>query len=136
MLTAALVLSHVATARQSAPSDNPFEPEIRRYEAEDAKHPVAPGGIVFVGSSSIVRWKTLAQDFPHHHVINRGFGGSAVSDSVLFADRIVTPYQPKMVVFFAGSNDIASGKSAETVLKEFKTRLGRIGITYQTPAAP
>ena len=108
------------------PNEAPFESDIRRFEAQDAKNPPLPGGIVFVGSSSIVRWTTLKADFPNHNVINRGFGGSEISDSVRFADRIVTPYKPKMVVFFAGTNDIAAGKGAATVFDEYKQFVGKV----------
>jgi lysophospholipase L1-like esterase len=104
----------------------PFESDIERFEAQDAVRPPVPGGIVFVGSSSIVRWVTLKQDFPNYNVINRGFGGSQVSDSVRFADRIVTPYKPKVVVFFAGTNDIAAGKSADTVFGDYKQFVGEV----------
>lgn len=98
----------------------PFESDIERFEVQDRVQPPAPGGVVFVGSSSIVRWTTLAEDFPGYNVINRGFGGSQISDSIRFAKRIVTPYKPSMVVFFAGTNDIASGKSAQTVFEDFQ----------------
>jgi lysophospholipase L1-like esterase len=110
-------------ARQT---EAPFESDIRQFEAQDAKNPPVPGGIVFVGSSSIVRWTTLKEDFPNHNVINRGFGGSHISDSVRFADRIVTPYKPKMVVFFAGTNDLADGKSAEAVFDDYKQFVGKV----------
>lgn len=98
----------------------PFESDIEKFEAQDKVSPPAPGGVVFVGSSSIVRWTTLSEDFPEYNVINRGFGGSQTSDSVRFAKRIVTPYKPSMVVFFAGTNDIAAGKSAQTVFDDFQ----------------
>ena len=49
---------------------------MEAFAKADAANPPAKGGIVFVGSSSIVRWKSLAQDFPEHRVVNRGFGGS------------------------------------------------------------
>lgn len=101
-------------------TEPPFESDIRKFEAEDVVHPPTAGGIVFVGSSSIVRWKTLAKDFPEYNVINRGFGGSEIADSVRYVDRIVTPYKPVMVVFFAGTNDIAAGKSAQTVLNDYR----------------
>lgn len=111
------VAASPAFARQAGV---PFESDIERFEAQDAANPPKPGGIVFVGSSSIVRWKTLATDFPGYNVINRGFGGSEISDSVRFANRIVTPYKPRMVVFFAGTNDIAAGKSADTVAADYR----------------
>ena len=97
-----------------------WEKEIAAFEQADAKVPPPKGGIVFVGSSSIRLWKTLAQDFPQHRVLNRGFGGSEVADSVQFADRIVLPYAPRMVVLYAGGNDLNAGKTPELVFADFK----------------
>ena len=71
---AALVVP-VFAGRQAQDQAPPFEADIKKFEAEDAKNPPAKGGIVFVGSSSIVRWKSLKEDFPGYNVINRGFGG-------------------------------------------------------------
>lgn len=96
-----------------------FEKDIQAFEAQDAQMPPPPGGVVFVGSSSIRLWKTVSEDFPGTPCINRGFGGSEVIDSVRFARRIVTPYRPSLVVFFAGTNDLAAGKSPETVAADF-----------------
>jgi GDSL-like Lipase/Acylhydrolase family len=92
---------------------------IDRLTADDAAHPPAKEGIVFVGSSSIARWETLAADFPDLPVIRRGFGGSELADSVFYADRIVIPCHPRLVVLYAGENDIAAGKTAETVAADF-----------------
>ena len=97
-----------------------WEPEIKAYEAADSTNPPPHNGIVFVGSSSIRLWKTLARDFPEFKVINRGFGGSAIADSAAFAERIVLPYQPRMVVLYAGDNDLAGGKPPEQVTADFK----------------
>lgn len=94
--------------------------EIDTLTAMDATNPPVSGGVVFVGSSSIALWQTLAQDFPGIPTINRGFGGSELSDSVFFADRIVLPYRPRLVVLFAGSNDLWSGKTPEAVLDDFQ----------------
>lgn len=121
-ITTFLALSIVGSAIQ----DPPFLQDIVRFEASDATNPPAKGGVVFVGSSSIVLWKTLKTDFPKHNVINRGFGGSQMSDSVRYAQRIVTPYEPSMVIIFAGTNDIAAGKSAETVFSDYRTFVVRV----------
>ncbi len=94
--------------------------DIDKFTAADAAHPPARGAVVFVGSSSIRFWTTLAEDFPGVTTINRGFGGSEMADSAFYADRIVTPYQPRLVVVYAGENDIAAGKSPETVLADFR----------------
>lgn len=83
-------------------------------------------GIVFVGSSSIRMRKTLADDFPKHHVLNRGFGVSQMIDSAHVADRIVLPYQPRMVVVYAGGNDVNAGKSTGQILADFQTFVGKV----------
>ena len=67
---------------------------IDAFVKADAAHPPAKGGVVFVGSSTIVKWTTLEKDFPGLPIIKRGFGGSLLSDSVFYADRIVIPYAP------------------------------------------
>ena len=79
-----------------------------------------------MGSSSIRLWKTLAQDFPGLPVLNRGFGGSEVADSVQFAERIVIPYAPRQVVLYAGGNDLNAGKPVEKVIADFKEFAGKI----------
>jgi lysophospholipase L1-like esterase len=105
---------------------NKWDSEILAFEAADLTNPPPKSPIVFVGSSSIRLWKTLAQDFPKHHVLNRGFGGSEISDSVQYADRIVIPYKPRMVVVYAGGNDIHNGKSPETVLHDFEAFVNKL----------
>jgi lysophospholipase L1-like esterase len=99
---------------------------VDAYTHADVSNPPPKGGIVFVGSSSIRLWTTLAQDFPNLPVINRGFGGSELADSVFYADRIVTAYQPKTVVVYAGENDINAGKSPETVHADFNAFRGKV----------
>jgi len=94
--------------------------KIAELTRHDATQPPPSGATVFVGSSSIVMWNSLARDFPDIAVINRGFGGSELADSVFYADRIVLPYRPKAVVLYAGENDIAAGKPPEKVVADFK----------------
>jgi lysophospholipase L1-like esterase len=97
-----------------------WEKYIARFEAADKKQMPQPDGVLFIGSSSIRMWKTLEQDFPGLPVINRGFGGSQIADSNHFAGRIVHPYKPRQIVLYAGDNDVAGGKSPETVLADFQ----------------
>ncbi len=92
---------------------------IAKFTQADATNPPPPHAVVFVGSSSIVKWTSLARDFPGVPTINRGFGGSELADSVFYADRIVIPCQPRTVVVYAGDNDLKAGKSPETVAADF-----------------
>ncbi|HWB00599.1 MAG TPA: SGNH/GDSL hydrolase family protein, partial [Pirellulales bacterium] len=107
---------------------NKWEKDIAAFEAADREHPPAPGGIVFIGSSSIRKW-ALDKSFPDLPVINRGFGGSHMADSVQFADRIVTPYKPRMVLVYAGDNDLAAGKTPEQVADDFKAFVAKVRPT-------
>jgi lysophospholipase L1-like esterase len=109
-------------AKPAAPAD-PFakwEKEIAGIEAADKKNPPAKGAIVFTGSSTIRMWKSLAQDYPQHQVVNHGFGGSEIADCTHFADRLVFPIEPKVIFLRAGGNDINAGKTPEQVFENYK----------------
>jgi lysophospholipase L1-like esterase len=103
-----------------------WEPEIKAFEAADRTNPPPAGGIVFVGSSSIRLWKDLADDFKGLPVINRGFGGSQISDCVFYAARIVLPYRPRQVVLYAGDNDLAAGCSPEKLFEDFQAFVRKV----------
>jgi lysophospholipase L1-like esterase len=103
----------------AAPSQ--WEPDIAQFEAQDRASSPRLGSIVFVGSSSIRMWTTLDRDFPGVPVLNRGFGGSEAGDVAQFAERIVVPYKPPVVVFYAGDNDLAAGKTPAQVLSAFQS---------------
>lgn len=107
-------------------SSNKWENDIRQFGKADSLRPPPKGSILFVGSSSIRMWETLQQDFPDRRVINRGFGGSELSDALHFADRIIFPYKPRTVIVYAGDNDIANGKRPEQVLRDYKRLVERI----------
>jgi len=97
-----------------------WEKEISAFEQGDRTNPPPKGALLFIGSSTIRLWKTLAQDFPGHHVMNRGFGGSEIVDSTHFAERVIFPYQPRMVFLRAGGNDLWAGKTIEQVFEDYK----------------
>ena len=123
-LVAILLLSALGAPAQT--QTNRFDADIAAFEARDRTNPPPKDAILFIGSSSIRMWKTLADDFPEHKVINRGFGGSEIADSVHFVDRIVIPYRPGMAVMYAGGNDINAGKSPERVAADFKAFVERV----------
>ena len=95
------------------------ELEVRNFEENDRRNPPKPGAILFTGSSSIEHWKSLAVDFEPHYVLSRGFQGGGISDVTYFSRRIIVPYKPKMIVFYAGENDLVKGRSPERVLTDF-----------------
>ncbi len=96
-----------------------WEKSIVEIEQRIASGKSTPGAVLFVGSSSIRLWK-LEDSFPDLVTANHGFGGSFLSDSVYFFDRIAVPVKPSIIVVYAGDNDIASGKTPETVYDDFQ----------------
>ena len=131
---AALILIVAGTLLFPSMSDaqqlvDPWEKEIAGYEAADRVTPPPPGGIVFIGSSTIRHWDTAAA-FPDLRIINRGVWvsglGFELSDAVRYVDRIVTPYQPRIVVVYAGDNDISGGKTSEQVVVDAERFVNRV----------
>jgi lysophospholipase L1-like esterase len=118
-----LVLAALASLQEAKPDR--WEAEISAFEKKDRENPPPQGEIVFAGSSTMRMWKT-ADSFPDLKVINCGFGGSQMADSVKYADRIILPYKPRIVVVYAGSNDMASGKTPEQVLEDWKALAKKI----------
>lgn len=122
---AVLLAAILSRAADEKPKGRIWEKDIQAFEAADKTNPPAKGGIVFIGSSSIRLWD-VKKWFPDLPVINRGFGGSQAEDSVHYADRILLPYAPKTVVFYAGDNDIAMGKKPEQVFGDFKALVAKV----------
>src|SRR2546423_335036 len=113
-----------------------FESEIRAFEDSDRINRPRPGGIVFVGSSSIRLWPDLRADFPGLNVIQRGFGGSRLDEVVRYTPRIVLPYRPALIVLYAGENDIAEDRTPEQVFDAYKAFVRLVRDTLpQTPIA-
>ena len=109
-------------SRQLAAQNNQdrWEPAIQKFEEADKVSPLPQNAIVFIGASSIVRWN-LKESFPElgAQAINRGFGGSLAADSTRDADRIVIPYKPRMVVFYAGDNDVEANHTPQQIADDF-----------------
>ena len=114
------------TAAPVANGSSRWEKDIAAFEAKDKTNPPPQKALLFIGSSTILLWKTLEQDLPNHQVINRGFGGSQIADATFYVDRIVIPYQPKMVLLRSGGNDIYAGKSPEQVFADFQAFVAKI----------
>lgn len=103
-----------------------WEQDMQGFATADAVAPPPKHAVLFIGSSSIRFWDTLVTDFPGVPVINRGFGGSQIRDSTWYADRIVVPYAPRMIVFYAGENDLNSGRSPQQVRDDFSAFVARV----------
>lgn len=130
MLAFALAVGCLPVGAQMADaqitSTNRWEKDIRAFEASDRTNPPPLPAVVFFGSSNIRLWQDLPAAFPGHKVLNRGFGGAEMSDLVEFAARVVIPYHPRVVVIYAGDNDLAAGKTPDRVAADFKAFVQKV----------
>jgi lysophospholipase L1-like esterase len=106
--------------------DSPFAEELRVFMEADAAGTVPQGAVVFCGGSSIRLWTSLTIDFPEWTVINRGFGGSTLKESLTEMDWMILPLQPRAIVLYAGDNDLEQGASPEQVLGRFEQFIQRV----------
>ena len=116
----------IAASADTAHDFAKWEKEIAAFEQGDATTPPPKDGILFIGSSTIGRWVTLTRDFPGLPVINRGFGGSEIVDATHYADRVIFPYQPRMIFLRSGCNDLHDGKSPGQVFEDFKEFVAKV----------
>jgi lysophospholipase L1-like esterase len=105
---------------------NRFESEIRSFEKKDSLNKPESGQILLYGSSTIRFWGSSKVDLDGYPTINRGFGGSQTEDAIHFFDRMVVTYQPKLILFYEGDNDLAAGKSVEAVFADYVTFMNLI----------
>ena len=124
-LSAVLLVSSLLPLRTIAFAQaDKYAKEMAAFEEQDKKDP-AIGGIVFVGSSSIRLWD-LKKSFPDVAALNRGFGGSEIPDSVNHVDLLVIRHKPRIVIFYAGDNDIANGRTPQQVFTDYKAFVTKV----------
>jgi lysophospholipase L1-like esterase len=121
---------------ENLPEVKAWDKEIEKFEALDRTETYPDNAIIFAGSSSIKLWSTLARDMAPFPVIQRGFGGSKLSDVAVYADRIFKPHPCRAIVLFV-ANDIAGraqDKSPEEVAELFKNIVKTIRKSHpETP---
>ncbi len=112
-------------AQGADPDPARFAEDIEVFTAWDSQNAVPEDGVLFVGSSSIVRWPTMER-FSDLPVINRGFGGSHISDVNHYIEETVLRHDPALIVFYAGNNDINVGKTAAQVSEDYQEFVGKV----------
>jgi lysophospholipase L1-like esterase len=129
------LMAHPLDAQQSQPrAANRFEKNVAAYEAADKASPPPQGAVLLVGDSQFYRWKTLAEDLPGYTIVNRGIDSFTMTDVVFFADRLVLPYKPRLIVVHAGGNDVNAGRTAVQVLGDFQAFVRKVRETL--PSVP
>jgi lysophospholipase L1-like esterase len=116
----------VSTTRLLSQDAGRFDAEIAAFERADRVSPPPNQPLLFTGSSSIRMWTGLAAAFPGQPVLNRGFGGSEMSDLLHYYDRIIRPYRPSLLFVYEGDNDLNSGLTPESVASAYSRLVERV----------
>ena len=116
-------------ALKPLPDSARFAAELNAFMRQDSASPPPPAPVLFVGSSSIRMWESLATDFPGVPVLNRGFGGSRMDDVLRYADRVVFRYKPRAIVLYEGDNDLQDGRTPARIAGDVAELLSRVRTT-------
>ncbi len=103
-----------------------FETAVSNFEKHDLESSPPEGAILFIGSSTIRRWDSLATDMAPLTTIKRGIGGSNFNDLLHYADRLVIPYQPRAIVVYSGGNDIQQNITPSKAVDTLKALVDKV----------
>ncbi len=123
-VVALMAAARVGQATAAEPVDR-WQAAMEKFREQDRTTPPPKDPILFVGSSTIRMWN-LSKHFPDWPAINRGFGGSQMSDLLNHYDQLIPAYRPVAIVLYEGDNDIAAGKSPQRVLADYQRLVARI----------
>lgn len=125
ILFAVFFITSQLTVAQEASNSMPFQNEIDAFVKADSIAMPAKESILFVGSSSFRMWTDIHNYFPGYPILNRGFGGSSLTDMIHYANETIIKYKPKKIYIYCGENDIASSDTVKPalVLARFKQLL-------------
>ena len=126
VVVAVLVGSHVSgqVSRQDSSKVQQsvrFADQIAAYLKQDSTNPPPKNAIVFIGSSIFRQWAHLKVQMAPLPVFNRAFGGSRTIEVLRQVETLILPYEPRIVVYYCGSNDVNAGISASEILHNFKS---------------
>ena len=111
------------TGQKNAPR---FADAIEAFLKEDQTNPPPKQAILFIGSSIFRQWKNLKEQMAPLPVFNRAFGGSRTAEILFYMDKVVLPYEPKIIVYYCGSNDINANIKPEEIAGNFKQFVQRV----------
>jgi lysophospholipase L1-like esterase len=114
----------------------PFAGEISAFKKMDSIAMPAKGQILLAGSSSFTLWKDVQNYFPAYPILNRGFGGSSLTDLIYYAEDVIFPYEPKQIIIYCGENDFAGNDSLypSQVAQRFMDLFSLIRAHYKKPS--
>jgi GDSL-like Lipase/Acylhydrolase family len=102
-----------------------WKSRVEQMLRQDAQNPPKKEAVMFVGSATIAGWD-IKHYFPEFETINRGIGGSMISESTYYADQLITPFKPSTIVFYSGDNDTAYGVPTQMIADDFRKFVAKI----------
>ena len=129
-MAAILLAASNASQAQAPDLQQRFEKKVQEYEAgRQSQCSAASGAILFAGDSQFYRWKTIHEDLPGYTLINRGIDSFQFPDLLRYFDRLVLPYEPRLIVLHVGGNDVHNGRTPAQVLADFQAFVARVRAT-------
>ncbi|MFY1045861.1 GDSL-type esterase/lipase family protein [Chryseobacterium sp. GP-SGM7] len=109
-----------------------FWQDIQNFKKIDQDTAPPKNSILLLGSSSFTKWKNVSDYFPGKVIINRGFGGSRLTDLNYFSEDLLNPYEPKQIIIYCGENDFADNDKlkADVVVDRYKTFYKKIRAKF------
>jgi len=121
ILLTTLVLAATLSPAHAA-DGNKFQKDWDAYLEKDKTSPPPSESILAIGSSSMRMWTSIKSDLAPMPVFNRAFGGSRTKDTIEAVPVLVTPYKPKVILYYCGDNDLGSAAtSPEVPVEGFKS---------------
>lgn len=109
----------------SSQAQDPVRFQTQIDELVSLKRP-SGNHIIFTGSSSIRMWKNVNEVYPAYSIVNKGFGGSQMSDLSYYLDDLVLKSDPCQVFIYEGDNDLNAGKAVAEILGDTDKVISRI----------
>jgi lysophospholipase L1-like esterase len=125
-MAAILMSASNASQAQNGTLQERFEKKVQEYESGDKANPPPRGAILFAGDSQFYRWKTIGEDLRGYTLINRGIDSFQFPDLLRYVDRIVLPYEPRLIVLHVGGNDVHNGRTAAQLLADFQAFVAKV----------
>ena len=85
--------------------DQYFEREIQKLEHKIATE-MHNDYLLFIGSSTIRLWDSIAEDMKPYNCVRKGYGGAHYYDLIHFIDRLVKAHKNATAVIIFVANDI------------------------------
>ncbi len=122
----ALIIGPLISISLQGQSPTRFQAEIDQFKADKTDYSKSKNLILFTGSSTIRMWTSLKEDFSDRNVLNRGFGGSYMSELLFYADTLILTYKPRIIFIYEGDNDLGSGQKADDILESARLLVEKI----------